>query len=88
MSLIWTIEWDDSAFKQLKKLDKFVQKKIMNYLRERVTDNPRSFGRELAGNKAGLWRYRMEDYRLICQLKNDQVVVLVVAVGHRKEIYD
>lgn len=85
---MWHIKWDDRARKELRSLDTSIQNKILKYLRERVMNNPRSFGRELVGNKAGLWRYRIEDYRLICQLKNDQLVVLIVAVGHRKEIYD
>lgn len=85
---MWHIKWDDRSRKELRSLDTPIQNKILKYLRERVMNNPRSFGRELVGNKAGLWRYRIEDYRLICQLKNDQLVVLVVAVGHRKEIYD
>lgn len=85
---MWHIKWDDRARKELRSLDTSIQNKILKYLRKRVINNPRSFGRELVGNKAGLWRYRIEDYRLICQLKNDQLVVLVVAVGHRKEIYD
>lgn len=85
---MWHIKWDDRARKELRSLDIPVQSKILKYLRERVINNPRSFGRELVGNKAGLWRYRIEDYRLICQLKDEHLVILVVAVGYRKEIYD
>jgi len=86
--LTWQIEWDDKARKELRSLDTFVQKKILRYLRERTTENPKLFGRELIGNKAGLWRYRIEDYRIICRLEDHRLVVLVLAVGHRKEIYD
>lgn len=85
---MWNIRWDDRARKELRSLDTPVQNKILKYLRERVVDDPHRFGRELIGHKAGLWRYRVEDYRLICQIRNDQLIVLVVAVGHRKEIYD
>jgi len=53
-----------------------------------VTENPRNFGKQLSGDKAGLWRYRIEDFRVICRLQDDTLVVLVVAVGHRKEVYD
>ena len=88
MSLAWTIEWDDFAKKQLKKLDRSIQKKILDYLDGKVIDNPQTFGRELVGNKAGLWRYRIENYRVICKLEKDRLVVLVLAVGHRKEIYN
>ena len=85
--MTWRIEWDDRARKELRSLDPSVQRKIFLYLRVRATENPRNFGKELSGNKAGLWRYRVENFRIICQLENEKMVVLVVAVGHRKEIY-
>ncbi len=85
--MTWCIEWDDRARKELRSLDKPIQKKIITYLRERTTENPRNFGKELSGDKVGLWRYRVENYRLICQLENDRLRILVIAVGHRKEIY-
>jgi mRNA interferase RelE/StbE len=86
--LTWQIEWDDRARKELRSLDASIQKKILRYLKERTIENPRLFGRELVGNKAGLWRYRIEDYRLICRLEEHRLVVFILAVGHRKEIYD
>ena len=85
--MTWHIEWDDRARKELRSLDKPIQKKILTYLRERTTENPRTFGKELSGNKVGFWRYRIENYRVICRIENDRVCILVVAVGHRKEIY-
>lgn len=85
--MIWRIEWDERARKELRSLDPSIQKQILRYLRERLLENPRQFGRELVGNKAGLWRYRIQDYRVICHIKDQSFVVLVVAVGHRKEIY-
>lgn len=88
MSLIWTIEWDDAAKKQLKKLDRFIQRRILDYLDDKVIQSPCTFGKELLGNKAGLWRYRIDDYRIICRIENHNLVVLVLGVGHRKEIYD
>jgi mRNA interferase RelE/StbE len=51
-------------------------------------NNPRDFGRGLVGDKAGLWRYRIGDYRVVCRLENNRLVVFVLEVGHRKEIYD
>jgi len=86
--LTWQIEWDNRARKELRTLDASVQNKILNYLDERVINNPRNFGRGLVGDKAGLWRYRIGDYRVVCQLEDDQLIVLIVSVGHRKEIYD
>lgn len=82
--MIWHIEWDDRARKELRSLDKPIQKKILTYLRERTTENPRNFGKELISDKVGLWRYRVENYRLICLLENDRLRILVVAIGHRK----
>jgi len=86
--LTWQIEWDNRARKELRTLDASVQNKILNYLDERVINNPRNFGRSLVGDKAGLWRYRVGDYRVVCQLEDDHLVILIVSVGHRKEIYD
>ncbi len=86
--MAWQIEFEKKADKQFSSLDFPIQKKIIRYLRERVMDNPTSFGKELKGDKAGLWRYRVEDYRIICKFQEDRLVVLVLEVGHRKEIYE
>jgi len=87
--LTWKIEWDDKARRELRKLDVPVQKLILSYLRTRVLklENPRDFGHSLSGNKAGLWRYRVENYRIICRIEEDTLIILVVGIGHRKEIY-
>ncbi len=86
----WQIEVSETAAKQLERLDKPVQARIFKYLKERLlnTKNPRAFGKGLTGDKAGLWRYRVGDYRIICQVKDEIVTVLVLEVGHRKTIYD
>lgn len=88
--MIWKIEWDDRARKELRKLDPPVQKEILSYLRVRVAGsaNPRVFGQNLSGNKAGLWRYRLGNYRVVCRIEDDILVVLVLGVGHRKEVYE
>ena len=88
--LIWTVEWDDRARKELRKLDSSIQKEILSYLRCRISGskNPRLFGQGLSGNKIGLWRYRVGDYRLICKIEDHRVVVFVIGVGHRKEVYE
>ena len=86
--MTWHIEWDDRARKELRSLDKPIQTNVLTYLRERVTDDPRRFGKEMTGNKIGLWRYRVENFRIVCQLENEKLRVLVIAVGHRKEIYE
>jgi len=74
----------------LGKLDRQAQKEILIYLDQRIAtlEDPRRFGKALRSELAGLWRYRIRDYRLICQIQDDVLVVLVVAVGNRKNIYD
>lgn len=86
----WKVEWDDRARKELRRLDPYIQKEILRYMRERIggCEDPRVFGKNLVGDKAGLWRYRVGDIRLICKLEYDVFVVLVVSVGDRKEIYE
>ncbi len=76
--------------RELRKLDAPVQKLILSYLRTRVLTlkNSRDFGHALSGNKAGLWRYRVENYRIICRIEEDALVILVVGIGHRKEGYN
>ena len=87
---LWTVEFDDRARRELRKLDPGVQDTILHYMRERVagTLDPRRFGKALRRNLAGLWRYRVEDYRAICRIEDKRVVVLVLQVGHRADIYE
>lgn len=86
---MWKIEWDSQALKDAKKLDRNARKKIVNYLEKRVlaSQDPYQFGKPLKGNKAGVWRYRVGDYRILCQIEDRALIVLVIAVGHRKNIY-
>lgn len=84
----WTVEFDDRARRELRLLDPGVQQAILKYLRQRIVgpEDPRHFGNPLRRNLAGLWRYRVEDYRLICRIEDNRVVMLVLQVGHRREI--
>ncbi len=86
---MWKIEWDSKALKEAKKLDRDARKKIVEYLEKRVlaSQNPYQFGKPLKGNKAGIWRYRVGNYRILCQIEDKALIVLVIAVGHRKDIY-
>jgi len=86
----WTINFSEVALKQLKKLDKSMAKRIIDYLDKRISTakNPKQQGKALAYNKAGLWRYRVGDYRIICQINDETITILVLQIGHRKEIYD
>lgn len=85
----WKINWDERAVVELKKLDRQAQKDIIKYLNTRVasSETPQIFGKPLSGNFTGLWRYRVGDYRLICLLNKDVFTVLVLRVGHRKNVY-
>ncbi|WP_421759965.1 type II toxin-antitoxin system RelE family toxin [Devosia sp.] len=88
--MAWTVELDQAAVKQLKKLGKAEASRIRNFLRDRlaVIDDPRSVGKPLQGSKFGeLWRYRVGGYRVVCQIIDQRLVVLVVGIGHRSEIY-
>jgi len=87
---IWSIEFERDAEKDLRKLDKPVQKRIVKFLRERVAvlENPRSIGAALSGSTLGdYWKYRVGDYRIIVDIQDRRVCVLVVAVGNRREVY-
>lgn len=88
--MAWTIEYDEGAVGDLKKLDRQAQREILDYMEKRIAkaEDPGSFGKPLRHSKFGLWRYRLRDYRIICRLQQAKLVVLVVAVGHRSTIYD
>ncbi len=87
--LIWKIEFDAAAAKELRKLDRKIQQDILRYFRERITTDkdPRRFGKQLTHNLANLWRYRVRDYRMICQIEDKKLIVLVLTIGHRKGVY-
>lgn len=87
--MAWTIDYTDKAIAQLGKIDRQNAKRIMNFLDGRVTllDDPRSTGKALTGPLGGLWRYRVGDYRVICALENAVLQILVIEIGHRKDIY-
>lgn len=85
----WIYRFDERALKELKKLGHPAQQAIIGYLDDRVAGkfDPRRFGKGLKADLAGLWRYRVGDYRILCQIKDQELLVLVVAVGHRKDVY-
>jgi mRNA interferase RelE/StbE len=87
--LAWTVEIADTAERQLRKLDPQIRKRILDWLDDRIEGckNPRHFGEALKGGKAGFWRYRIGDYRVICDIQDGRLVVLALAVGHRREVY-
>ena len=85
----WAYSFDERALKELKKLGKQAQREILAYLDERIAtdEDPARFGKALRGDLGGLWRYRVGDYRLICSLREGQMLVLVLKVGHRRDVY-
>lgn len=88
--MAWTIEFTSTAVKQLKKLDKKWQTAIVDYLAEQVSsqDNPRTRGKALLGDKRGLWRYRIANYRVICSIEDHRLVIVALTLGPRKDEYD
>ncbi|CAB0979423.1 type II toxin-antitoxin system RelE family toxin [Corynebacterium diphtheriae] len=85
----WPIEFSPRAAKALRKLDRPVQKRIVAYLREISTlPNPQMRGKALTGNWAGFWRWRVGDYRLVAAIEDDRVVIVVVSIGHRSQVYE
>jgi mRNA interferase RelE/StbE len=84
------MEYDPRVEKDLRGLDKRIQREILGYMETRIAPSadPKSFGKALRHSQKVLWRYRVRDYRIICEIQQDRVVVLVVAVGHRSKIYD
>ena len=87
--MAWTIDYTDTARKQLLKLDKQTARRIVDFMDARVApvDDPRSIGKALSGPLGGFWRYRVGDYRVICDIQDGALRVLVVAVGNRRELY-
>jgi mRNA interferase RelE/StbE len=88
--LPWDVRLSETAEKQLAKLDKPVAKRIYGFLRDRVAtlEDPRSIGEALTGSRFGeLWKYRQGDYRIVASIEDDVVQILVVKIGHRREVY-
>jgi mRNA interferase RelE/StbE len=89
-SLAWKIEFAESAARQFRKLDPAVARRIAAFLRERVasTQDPRSLGAALKGDELGqFWKYRVGDHRIIVQICDREIRIVVVRLGHRREVY-
>ncbi|MDR2430628.1 MAG: type II toxin-antitoxin system RelE/ParE family toxin [Puniceicoccales bacterium] len=86
----WAYQFDASALRALKKLGSQAQKQILGYIDARLIGegNPRRFGKALTGDLRGLWRWRVGDYRILGRVQDEKLLILVVEVGHRKEVYD
>ncbi len=86
----WKVQISDQAVKELKKLDRVNREMIITYIEQRIEgcENPRSFGEPLKENLSGYWRYRIGQYRLICEIEDSVITVYVVTIGHRRQVYD
>lgn len=87
--MAWRIEITETAKKQLAKFDQQVQAEILRYLRERIgtDEDPRRYGAPLRKELTGRWKYRVGAYRLICEIQDEKILVLVLMVGHRSKVY-
>jgi mRNA interferase RelE/StbE len=88
--LVWRIDISATAEKQLGKLDRPVAQRILTFLRERVAvlDDPRAIGEALRGGALGeFWKYRVGDWRVICEIQDKQIVITVLSLGNRREVY-
>jgi mRNA interferase RelE/StbE len=90
MNVIWKIEFDHNAAKEFKKLDKSSQILIRNYLRDKVlsTSHPTELGKSLMHDLVGLWRYRVDKFRIICRIEQDRLTILVLKVAKRDQVYN
>ena len=86
----WQIRFSDEALKQLKKLDHYTVRLIDSWIAKHLENcvDPRVTGKPLVANHRGQWRYRIGDYRLLCEIQDNILLILVVKIGHRRDVYD
>lgn len=86
---MYHVKFIESVKKTLEKFDKFTQKLLINWIEKNLDGSvdPRVHGKPLSNNRAGQWRYRVGDYRIIALIEDDELIILVIAIGHRKDIY-
>ena len=87
--MIYSVHTTASFDKAFKKLDRYTQKMLKSWIVKHLEgcSNPRSIGKSLTANRLGQWRYRIGDYRLICEIHDDELIILALTVGHRREVY-
>lgn len=86
----YNVQYSKQAIKELKKLDRFTRQMIYSWIDKNLSncEDPRQHGKALTANRKGQWRYRIGDYRLICDIQDDKLVILALTVGHRRDIYN
>lgn len=87
--MTYSVEYTARFEKEFRKLDRYTQKLIKAWIVKNLenSDDPRRQGKGLTANRSGQWRYRIGDYRLICQIEDDRLVILALSIGHRREVY-
>lgn len=88
--MVWTINYSDRALKSLRKMDRQTARRIVDFmdLRVAVAADPRQSGKPLKGELGEFWRYRVGDYRILCEIRDDELVILAATIGHRRDVYD
>ena len=88
--MIYKVEFTKRALKDLKKLDRHTAALILGWIRKNLEncENPRSHGKGLTANRSVEWRYRVGDYRILAQIDDNKIIILLLNIGHRRDIYD
>lgn len=88
--MTYRVEFTERAKKELKKLDKYTASLILGWVRKNLEgcENPRLHGKGLVANRSGQWRYRIGDYRLLAEINDDKIIILVLTIGHRRDVYN
>ena len=86
----YRVETTSRFDRQFKKLDRYTQRMIKSWIDKNLEGcaDPRQHGKELTANRSGQWRYRIGDYRLICEIEDEKLVILALNIGHRREVYE
>lgn len=88
--MIYRLETTARFDKEFKKLDRYTQRMLKSWIVKNLmnTENPRTHGKGLTANRSGQWRYRIGDYRMICLIEDDKLIILALTIGHRREVYN
>ena len=88
--MTYQVDYSPHAVKALEKMDKFTRRMILEWIEKNLVgcSNPRVHGKPLSANRAGQWRYRIGDYRIIAKIEDGKLLILIITVGHRREVYD
>ncbi|TYQ16588.1 UNVERIFIED_CONTAM: mRNA interferase RelE/StbE [Acetivibrio alkalicellulosi] len=88
--MTYKVEYTKTAVKQLKKMDKKIAAFILSYIEDKLVNSsdPRVYGKSLQGNLGDKWRYRVGGYRMLAKIEDDKVVITIVEIGHRRDVYD